>query len=249
MLGGRPFTIRKSFLDDVAGAQLMTDISALHKPLLVMHAPGDVTVGIENATEIFVAAKHPKSFVSLDGADHLITEADDAEYAAGVIAGWAAPYLPKPDAQTRPEPPTEGHIRVSESDAKGFLQDIISGRGHHTLADEPRSFGGTDRGLTPYELVSAGLGACTSMTIRMYARRKNWPLTHVFVDVAHNKIHASDCESCETEQGKIDRFTRTIRLTGDLDGEQRARLLEIADRCPVHRTLEGEIDIETQLLA
>ncbi len=249
MLGGRPFTIRKSFLDDVAGAQLMTDISALHKPLLVMHAPGDVTVGIENATEIFVAAKHPKSFVSLDGADHLITEADDAEYAAGVIAGWAAPYLPKPDAQTRPEPPTEGHIRVSESDAKGFLQDIISGRGHHTLADEPRSFGGTDRGLTPYELVSAGLGACTSMTIRMYARRKNWPLTHVFVDVAHNKIHASDCESCETVQGKIDRFTRTIRLTGDLDGEQRARLLEIADRCPVHRTLEGEIDIETQLLA
>jgi putative redox protein len=243
-LAGREFTIRRDFLEDVAATSLDTAIGSMKKALLVLHSPIDATVGIENAGQIFAAAKHPKSFVTLDDADHLVTRATDADYAAQVIAGWSAKYLPKPVVQD-PSKPAEGTLRVSEADPGGFLQHVTAGRGHHTLADEPKSFGGTDKGFTPYEFVSAGLGACTSMTLRMYARHKGWPLDHVYVDVSHNKIHATDCAHCETEDGKIDRFTRAIHIEGDLSDEQHARLMEIADRCPVHRTLEAEIDIET----
>jgi len=245
-LGGRPFTIRKSFLDNVEATGLRDAIGQLKKALLVLHAPGDAVVGIDNAAEIFMAAKHPKSFVTLDDADHLISRAADAEYAADVIAAWSARYLDLPQAAPTEGAP-EGITRISEADKDGFLQDVFAGPAHHILADEPTTYGGTDRGLTPYQLVAAGLGACTSMTIRMYARRKDWPLDHVSVDVTHDKIHAADCEHCEAKDGKLDQFRRTIRLEGQLTDEQRARLLEIADKCPVHRTLESEIEIVTKL--
>lgn len=243
-LGGRPFTIGREFIEDISQASLTESIATLKKALLVMHAPGDVTVGIENASDIFMAAKHPKSFVTLDNADHLISRGVDAEYAAEVIAAWATRYmdLPKPAAPTGAP---EGIVRASEADPNGFLQDISSGPTHHALADEPLAYGGTNRGMSPYGFLGAGLGACTAMTIRMYARRKGWPLAHVSVDVSHDKVHGQD-----TEQGKptkIDAFKRVVHLTGDLDEDQRARLLEIADKCPVHRTLEHASKVITEL--
>lgn len=246
-LAGREFTIRKDFLDDLSNTDLLPIVSKLKTALLVLHSPIDETVGIENASEIFAAARHPKSFVTLDKADHLITDPSDAEYAAEVISAWARRYLqlPKPAA---PIGLPEGIVRVSEADPKGFLQDVNAGPKHHLNADEPKSVGGTDRGLTPYQLLSAGLGACTSMTIRMYARRKNWPLEHVSVEVTHDRIHATDCEHCSGEDTNIDSFTRSITLIGNLDQAQRSRLLEIADRCPVHRTLERSSDIKTTLV-
>ena len=244
-LAGRAFTIGKDFVDDVAAAELAPAIGSLDRALLVLHAPLDTTVGVENATQIFMAAKHPKSFVTLDDADHLVSRNEDAEYAAEVISAWAGRYL----ELTPPAPPPgapEGIVRVAEADAAGFLQDINAGPNHHTLADEPLAYGGTNNGMTPYGFLSAGLGACTSMSIRMYARRKKWPLDNVVVDVSHNKVHAQDADN---DQGyRIDTFRREIRLDGDLDDAQRARLLEIADRCPVHRTLEHGAKVETVLL-
>ncbi len=244
-LAGRSFIIKQDFIDDIQSAALLPAIRNMRKALLVLHAPLDKTVSINNAAEIFMAAKHPKSFVTLDNADHLITRAEDAEYAAAVIATWAARYLELPQPAA-PIGAPEGIVRVDEVDPDGFRQDIAAGSRHHIIADEPAAFGGTNMGLTPYQLVSAGLGACTSMTIRMYARRKKWPLEHVSVDITHNKIHATDCSHCETETGKIDQFRRVITLEGNLDDDQRSRLMAIADRCPVHRTLEGEIDIVTE---
>jgi len=244
-LAGRPFTIRKSFLDDVAGATLTDTLKTFKKAILVLHAPGDDIVGIESAAEIFTAARHPKSFVTLDDADHLVTRAADAEYAAEVIAAWSARYLDvEAGGGLRPAP--DNGVRVTEADPEGFLQDVVTAEGHHTLADEPVSYGGTNMGGTPYDYLAAGLGACTSMTIRMYARRKKIALRHVSVDVVHSKIHAADCANCEQTEGKVDRFHRLVRLEGDLDEATRARLLEIADRCPVHRTMEGEMHIVTE---
>jgi uncharacterized OsmC-like protein/alpha-beta hydrolase superfamily lysophospholipase len=242
-LGGRPFRISNDFLQDIAKGKLTPAIASLNAALLVLHAPRDATVSIDNASEIFLAAKHPKSFITLDGADHLLSRAEDAEYAADVIATWAKRYIDLPS----PAPPIgtpEGVLRVSEADPNGFLQDVQSGP-HHLLADEPAAYGGTNKGLTPYGFLSAGLGACTSMTIRMYARRKGWPLTSVSVDVTHDKVHGQDAGT-ETKS-KSDSFVRTITLQGDLDDSQRARLLEIADRCPVHQSLERSNHIETKL--
>ena len=245
-LGGRPFTIRRDFIEDINAQDMKAAVSGLKKALLVLHAPRDGIVGIDNAADIFKTAKHPKSFVTLDDADHLITRAGDAEYAAEVIAAWAQRYL----KLTPPAPPPgapEGITRVSEADPEGFLQDVMSGPAHHVLADEPEAYGGTNRGMSPYGFLAAALGACTSMTIRMYARRKGWPLDHVSVDVSHSKVHAQDAGAGNSD--KIDAFRRKIRLTGDLDQDQRARLLEIADKCPVHRTLERSSEIVTELAA
>lgn len=243
-LGGRPFRIGKGFVDDIRAESLTQAIAGLKAALLVLHAPRDAVVGIDNASTIFLAAKHPKSFVTLDDADHLITRPRDADYAAEVIAAWSSRYLDlKPPAPPPGAP--EGIVRVSEADPDGFLQDVQSGPDHHALADEPESYGGTDRGMSPYGFLAAGLGACTSMTIRMYARRKGWPLTGISVDVSHAKMHAQDAGP--GSGGKIDEFRRVIRLTGDLDADQKARLLEIADKCPVHRTLESASRILTSL--
>ncbi len=245
-LGGRPFTIRKSFVEDVSSVRLASAIGNLQRALLVMHGPRDDIVGIENAGQIFGAAKHPKSFVTLDEADHLVSRAQDAEYAAEVIAAWSGRYL---DLRPPAPPPgaPEGIIRVNEADPAGFLQDINAGPYHHALADEPLAYGGTNRGMSPYGFLSAGLGACTSMTVRMYARRKGWPLEHVQVDVCHDKIHAHDAET--GRQSKVDTFRRVVRLTGPLNDSQRARLLEIADSCPVHRTLESNSRVITELVS
>lgn len=246
MLGGRAIEIGQKFVEDVSAVKLAESIARLNAALLVLHAPRDAIVGVENASNIFAAAKHPKSFVTLDGADHLIGAPEDAEYVANVIATWAERYLP----MTRPAPPPgapEGVVRVSEADSKGFLTDINTGDGHHLLADEPLAYGGTNRGLSPYGLLCAGLGACTSMTIRMYARRKGWPLESVSVDVQHDKVHAQDAET--TIGAKIDTWRRRITLTGPLKDEQRMRLLEIADKCPVHRTLERSSRVITELVA
>lgn len=245
-LGGRPFTIKRSFIAEISDVSLEKSVSHLKKALLVMHAPLDETVGLDNAARLFQMAKHPKSFITLDDADHLLSRTEDAEYAAELISAWVQRYI---DVMLLPKlmNAPEGITRVSEADPTSFTQDI-SAAGHHIIADEPASYGGSYLGPTPYQLVAAGLGACTSMTIRMYARQKNIPLEHVQVDVSHNKVHAQDCSSCESKSGKVDRFVREITLTGELMDEQRRRLLEIADRCPVHKTLEGEIDIVTTLI-
>ncbi|MBE9475830.1 MAG: bifunctional alpha/beta hydrolase/OsmC family protein, partial [Proteobacteria bacterium] len=245
-LAGRRFTITQDFVSDVSKTNLIPAIANLKRALLVLHSPTDEIVGIENAAQIFTAAKHPKSFVTLDNADHLISNKEDAEYAAEVIAAWSARYL----GIRQPAPPIgapEGIVRSTEADADGFLQDITAGPLHHTLADEPITYGGTDKGMTPYQFLSAGLAACTAMTIRMYARRKKWPLDKIHVDVTHNKVHAQDCETCHSTIGKVDLFTRKIHLSGPLDASQKQRLLEIADKCPVHRTFENEIKVKTVL--
>ena len=244
-LGGRPITIGQAFVEDVCGETLGDAIKSTKAAHLVLHAPTDSIVGIENAEAIFKAARHPKSFVTLDTADHLITNGDDAEYAAEVIAAWSTRYLDLPKLAA-PIGAPEGVVRVAEADPKGFLQDVTHGPTHHTLADEPIAYGGTNRGMTPYGFLSAGLGACTSMTIRMYARRKRWPLEHVYVDVTHDKVHGQDVEPAAA--GKVDHFMRHIYLEGDLDTEQRQKLLEIADKCPVHRSLEASSVVKTKLM-
>ncbi|WP_172295392.1 alpha/beta fold hydrolase [Pseudoruegeria sp. HB172150] len=244
-LGGRTVRVGRHFVEDVQEANIEAALAELKRALLVLHAPRDAVVGIENAARIFGAAKHPKSFVTLDNADHLVSRAEDAEYAAGVISAWAGKYLELHPPAPPPGAP-EGIVRVSEADADGFLQDVSHGPWHHTVADEPEAYGGTNRGMSPYGFVAAGLGACTSMTIRMYARRKDWPLQHVRVDVSHSKVHAQDVGDASSP--KVDRFRREIALEGSLSGTQRAKLLAIADRCPVHRTLEAEAVIETVLV-
>ncbi len=253
-IGGRPFRISKQFLDDIGSQRLEERIAKLRRALLVFHGPRDETVGIENATRIFVAAKHPKSFVSLDQADHLLSRREDAVYVGDVVAAWAKRYLdgapatPEIVSAARPSPAAEeGAVRVVETGANPFQQSISIGGRHTLVADEPESHGGGDTGPSPYDLLLAGLGACTAMTIRMYAGRKKWPLDKVDVILRHAKLHAEDCDGCETKEGKIDRIDREIILEGDLDEEQRAKLLEIANKCPVHRTLHSEIHVVSAL--
>ncbi|MGR3626438.1 MAG: bifunctional alpha/beta hydrolase/OsmC family protein [Limimaricola sp.] len=248
-LAGRPFTIRKSFLDDIGAASLGGALDRLRAALLVLHAPRDQTVGIENAAEIFGAARHPKSFVTLDEADHLLSREADARYAADVVATWSAHYLPELSAaeDASPDAPPEGVTRASEQAADGLKQEILVGNRHRLVADEPVRLGGSDEGPTPYGLLAAALGACAAMTLRLYARRKSIPLEHVAVDVTHGREHRADCDGCESDGARIDVFTRIVHLKGDLSAAQRDALLSIADKCPVHRTLEGEAAIETRL--
>lgn len=245
-LAGRPFRIKREFLEDIAEHKLMTDITGLHKALLVMHSPVDDTVGIDNATKIFVAARHPKSFVSLDHADHLLTRPADALYAADVIAVWASRYVDaaKPaKAMDLPEAPRQ--VVVQETRKNKFNQIITVGP-HRLVADEPVAAGGEDAGPGPYDFLLAGLGACTSMTMRLYADRKSLPLDRVTVTLKHSKIYARDCAECDTREGMLDQIERAIAMDGALDAEQRKKLMEIADKCPVHRTLISEIRIVTK---
>jgi len=252
-LGGRKFNISKEFLDDIQEHDLNEAIHDLGAALLVMHAPRDMVVGIDNAAEIFKAARHPKSFVTLGDADHMISRAEDAEYAATVIAAWAGRYLgidlsaPAKSAMPAPaEPAPEGIVRVREIDPESFTQSVANGPWHGFIGDEPEDVGGANKGPNPYALLKAALGTCTSMTMRMYARVKKWPVTGISVDVTHRKEPAED--GAKDDRGrplKVDIFTRRITLEGDLDEDQRTRLIEIADRCPVHLTLHRASRIET----
>jgi uncharacterized OsmC-like protein/alpha/beta superfamily hydrolase len=244
-LAGRSFRIARQFVEDVRGVRLAERIRAMRKPLLILHSPLDEIVGIDNATAIFIAARHPKSFVSLDKADHLLTRAEDAAFAAAVIAGWTSRYLEadKPQGETAVE-----HVRVSET-GEGKFQNAVQAGAHRLFADEPVSAGGLDTGPSPYDFLSIALGACTSMTLRMYADFKKIELGRVSVDVSHAKVHAKDCADCTDEERgsgrRIDRFERVISIEGDLPPELAGKIEEIAGKCPVHRTLEGSSKVKT----
>ena len=241
-LAGRSFTVRKQFLDDLEQTRMDKTIRTLDRALLLFHSPIDQTVGIENAAHIFEAAKHPKSFVSLDDADHLLTDPSDAEYIGIVLAAWARKYVGQETDDVEEAP--EGQVLTRTREA--YRTDVTAGQ-HTLISDEPASVGGDDAGPTPYDLLLSALGACTGMTLRMYADRKDWPLEEATVRLTHKKIHAEDCDHCETDDGKIDRIDREVDLQGDLSEDQRSRLLEIANKCPVHRTLHSEIDVRSRL--
>jgi putative redox protein len=241
-IGGRPFRIARQFVDDLGNYELRENIKDLDAALLILHSPQDRTVAIDEAAKLYTAARHPKSFVSLDGADHLLTNKRDSHYAGQVIAGWAARYLPVPEG----DPLRSDHTVAVRLGETGYTTEIMV-RQHHLTADEPVKVGGNDFGPGPYELVSAGLGACTAMTIQMYARRKGWVIEEVQVHLDHKKDYAKDMEAATDKPRKIDRFERVIELRGELDEKQRARLLEIADRCPVHRTLHEVVEVDTVL--
>ncbi len=248
LLAGRTFTIRKQFLDDLAEQRMTETIRNLDAALLVMHSPLDNTVGIENAAHIFQSARHPKSFVTLDQADHLLSNGADAQYAGTVLAAWAARYVDIPTPELKPVAAADDRVVVRIDDAH-YRTEIRARSGHSLVADEPMQDGGTNLGPNPYDYLLAGLGSCTVITLRMYADRKGWPLETAVVHLRHDKIHAKDCEDCETQNGRVDRITRELELTGPLDDSQRDRLLQIADRCPVHRTLTSETVIQTRLIA
>ena len=242
-IGGRPFTVKKQFLDDLQNHSPFEKLRNLRKAVLVLHSPQDKTVEIDNAAKIYQAAFHPKSFLSLDGADHLLSKKEDALYAGDMIAAWAKRYIniPKKEALKVEK---EVAVRLNREDA--FTTDIQV-RQHALTADEPESVGGNDFGPSPYDLVSSGLGACTVMTLHMYARRKKWDLREVTVHLEHYKDYAADFQNPEAKQSKIDHFEKVIELEGNLDEKQKQRLLEIADKCPVHRTLHNEVKVVTRL--
>lgn len=240
-LAGRKFTIRKQFLEDVEGARLTGRIAELKRPLLIFHAPRDGTVGIENAAAIYNAARHPKSFISLDDADHLLRRREDAIYVAEVLAVWATRYIPASEAATTTL------VRATETGASPFQLAVQAGR-HSLLADEPVEAGGAGSGPDPYDYLSIALAGCTALTLRIYARHKGLELGRISVTVDHAKVHADDCRDCgEGREGKVDRFERTISVEGGVDAETGARLAEIADKCPVHRTLENRPAVVTRL--
>lgn len=241
-LGGRNFTIKKNFLEDINSHSLSEFARGLKKAFLFMHSPQDNIVEISNAEDLYRSVRHPKSFVSLDGADHLLTNKKDSIYAGNVIASWASRYLKIPEDE---ELQTDFEV-VANLGGDGFTTQMRAGK-HYFIADEPESFGGEDLGPSPYDFLSAGLAACTSMTLQMYARRKKWDLKNVETHVNHHKTHATDCENCESSTAKIDHFERVIVLKGDLDEKQQTKLLEIADKCPVHRSLSTTSRIDTRL--
>ncbi|MDP5076453.1 MAG: bifunctional alpha/beta hydrolase/OsmC family protein [Nonlabens sp.] len=243
-LSGRPFRIKEQLLRDLNEQMVTKTIQELRKPVLILHSPQDVTVGINHAEKLYQAAMHPKSFVSLDGADHLLMDKADSNYAGMVIASWASRYLELPEEKS-----LQSHTAVVASldNESGFTTQMRAGR-HYFTADEPTSVGGNDYGPTPYDLLSSGLASCTVMTIQMYAKRKNWHIENVTCEVHYDKQHATDCEHCEDESAKLDTFTRTLKITSNLDEKQLQRILQIADKCPVHKTLHSKTQIVTKLL-
>lgn len=243
-IGYQQFNIRKQFLEDINRQTLQHKIKKLGKALLILHAPQDGVVSVDNAEKIYLAAKHPKSFISLDRADHLLSNKEDGHYVGEVIAGWASRYI---DKGTTASLKSNAQVAVRLNKADAFTSEVKAGK-HQFVADEPKSVGGYDFGPSPYELVSAGLGACTVMTLHMYARRKKWDLQEVVCHINHHKNYEETLTATDGKPQKIDVFSKTITLLGDLDETQKARLIEIADRCPVHRTLHGKIKVETKLV-
>jgi uncharacterized OsmC-like protein/alpha-beta hydrolase superfamily lysophospholipase len=243
-LAGREFTIRRQFLDDIAEHRLTDAVAELDAALLVIHSPVDELVAVDHARRIYESARHPKSFVSLDQADHLVTDRADASYVARLLAAWASRYVPDADESVA-GPPPEGHVVVEETGTGPFAQQVFAGT-HGFAADEPEGIG-DDTGPSPYDLLLAGLGACTSMTLRMYARRRQLPLDHVRVTLTHQRHHADDCADPAGQPCWISAIDRRITLSGELTTDQRAKLAEIADKCPVHRTLEGDVHISTRV--
>lgn len=241
-IGGRSFNIKKQFLEDLEARELSSVISKMEKSILILHSPQDTTVGISNAEKLYVAARHPKSFISLDGADHLLSRRVDSSYVGDLIGTWAGRYLDTPEITKLK---SDYKVIASLGD-EGFTTNVKAGM-HNLIADEPVSFGGNDFGPTPYDLLSAGLASCTSMTIQMYARRKKWNVGTVETHVEHSKSHAIDCEHCEDSTAKIDTFTRKISITAKLDETQLAKILQIADKCPVHKTLHQKVQIITTM--
>ena len=243
-IGGRPFTIGNTFLTDLEKYSTASVLAKLNKAILIMHSPQDRVVGIENAGELYNAAQHPKSFISLEGADHLILDPDDAQYVAGVLGAWVKRYIPE-DKSLSLRTENQTAVRLSDD---GFTTEVVTGS-HRFIADEPKSVGGNDLGPSPYQLLNAALGACTAMTLKMYADRKKWDLSEVTVHLNHKSHYAKDMENPESSKSKIDVFERILDIKGDLDDDKRKRLLEIANKCPVHRTLTNtEVKVETSLL-
>lgn len=242
-IGGRSFRLKKQFIDDIESQDISEALSGGDRAYLFLHSPQDSVVSVDNAAKLYRTARHPKSFISLDGADHLLTNEEDACYAGSVIGAWAERYV------SIPEPPalsTESHTVAYLAKADKFTTHILADK-HRFIADEPEGFGGDDLGPSPYQLISSGLAACTVMTLRLYADRKGWDLREVFCHVRHEKVHLEDCIDCQNPKARIDQFTRELELIGDLDDEQKGRMVEIADKCPVHKTLEGNAHIETTL--
>ncbi|MEO1205124.1 MAG: bifunctional alpha/beta hydrolase/OsmC family protein [Pseudomonadota bacterium] len=277
VLGGRTFTLKREFVDDARGFRLSARIADLRKPLLILHAPRDATVGIDNASEIFMAAKHPKSFVSLDNADHLLSDPADGDFAASIIAAWASRYLngqgaDEAEGHASEQPPAlsgQGSsvneltgVVVSET-GLGKFQNAVVSRQHRLIADEPASVGGLDSGPSPYDFVSIALASCTSMTLRMYADRKAWEVGRISVSVTHGKVPAAHCQDCgdiieasvsagqqadgSGKTSRIDRFERTLHIEGEVSDDMAAKLLEIADKCPVHKTLQTGAAVVTKM--
>jgi len=244
-LHGKTFSIGEQFVEDLRDDNMESAIRNLGKALMVFHSPSDEVVAVENALRIFEAAGYPKSLVSLEGADHLLTKREDSLYVGSVLASWSARYLGLTLQRQVSGDPQDNRI-VAKTGKKGYQTEILAGR-HRLVADEPIPLGGADTGPNPYDLLVGALGACTSMTLRMYADRKNWPLDGITVRLRHEKIYAQDCSHCETRNAKVDAIEREIELEGALDQEQRRRLLEIADRCPVHKTLHSKVQVTTHL--
>jgi len=242
-IGGRVFTIKKQFLDDLKSKDMAGVMAKMRKAILVMHSPQDSVVGIDNAAKIYSHAFHPKSFVTLDNADHMLSNKDDAFYAGTVISSWLKRYLPSP---VKSSLDTNKQV-VARLGSEGYTTDLMVGR-HGMLADESEQLGGNDFGPSPYELLNASLGSCTAMTLQMYARRKKWDLQEVKVHLSFSRSYKEDCEACSKEERRLESIEKCIELKGNLDDAQKARLLEIADRCPIHRTLLGNLQVNTTLL-
>ena len=245
VLVGRKFHFKKAFLDDLGKHPWRETLRSLRRALLVFHSPADKTVNISNAAEIFTAALHPKSFVSLNEADHLLTKETDSEYVGLILGAWASKYLGELGMQPLASPAMDGEV-IAHIGEEHYRTDVYAGP-HRLTGDEPKDAGGTDTGPNPYGLLTAALGACTAITVRMYADRKQWPLKSIKVRLSHDKIYAQDCAECENKEGKIDNFERELEFEGELSPEQRLRLLEIADKCPVHNTLSHISRIVTKL--
>lgn len=239
-IGGRPFKIKKQFIEDLRNNSLEFTVGKMRKALLVMHSPQDEIVEVDNARKIYEMAKHPKSFITLDGADHLLTRKEDSMYVGSMVGSWVTRYLALPKTEALE---TDKQVVVRTGD-DGYTTEIKAS-GHNLIADEPESFGGKNLGPNPYDLLLSSLGACTGMTLRMYADHKKWDLQEVKVHLQHNKVHAKDCDECESNKSKIDKIEKVLEFKGDLSEEQIKRLTEIADKCPVHRTITSEILMNT----